>query len=145
MKPAKTLSLAALLLAFNAMAGFYATAAVAATIEAFPASGVSDTYADDAESDPAPAATRTAAADYPGKPAPVQLSPFARAVAASHSEGPALGSLASPDTETDAQRSLRRAAEATAKVAGLFADPDCRPSNPVTLVSCNEYPPESRR
>lgn len=136
----KTLPLAALLLAFSAAAGVYATAAVAATLEGITAT---EAYADAAES--APAATGTAPADYPGKPAPVLLSPIARAVAASQPERPTLGSLTPPDTETEAQRSLRRAAEAAAQAAGIFAHPDCRPGNPVTLVGCNEYPPEARR
>jgi hypothetical protein len=136
MKPSRILPLAAVLLACNAFAGFYATAAFAAVMSAGEASQ---------HEEPVVAAPRTAAADYPGKPAPILLSPFARAIAAPDSQGPALGPLTPPDTETDAQRSLRRAAEATAKVAGIFADPDCRPGNPVTLVGCNEYPPEDRR
>jgi hypothetical protein len=140
MKFPKTLPLAALLLAFGAAAGVYAAAAVAATWEGFPAP---EAHADAAESDPA--AARTAAADYPGKPAPVLLSPIARAVAASQPETASLGSLTPPDTETDAQRSLRRAAEAAAKAAGIFAHPECRPDSPVTLVGCNDYPPEDRR
>jgi hypothetical protein len=133
MKPSQILPLAAVLLACNAFAGFYATAAFAAVISA-----------DTASRNEEPAMV-VQVADYPGKPAPVLLSPFARAIPAPESQGPALGSLTPPDTETDAQRSLRRAAEATAKVAGIFADPDCRPGNPVTLVGCNEYPPEDRR
>ncbi len=68
----KTLSLAAILLACNAVAGFYASAAVAATLEAFPAS-TSTTSADAPagtaplvhEPDPSP---RTAA----GNPPPTQ-------------------------------------------------------------------------
>jgi hypothetical protein len=131
MKYATALPLAALLLACNALAGIYATVAVSAVVEAGRVVPLEQPQA--------------APQDYPGKPAPVLLSPFARAIAAPQSEGLALGPLSAPDTETDEARSVRRAAEATAAIAGIFADPDCRPNNPVPLVSCRENTPEARR
>ena len=65
----RILPFAALLLACNAMAGFYATAALAAILEALPAY---ESCADTAALDPASAKTRAALADPSGMPATVR-------------------------------------------------------------------------
>ena len=139
MKFPQALALAALLLACNALAGIYATVAVSAMVEAGQAIPLEKPAA------AAPVVEPANRNDYPGKPAPVLLSPFARAIAAPQSEGLALGPLSAPDTESDEDRSFRRAAETTAGIFGIFAGPECRPNNPVRLVSCDDNTPEARR
>jgi hypothetical protein len=117
MRPTRALSLAALILAGTALSGF------------------SDTL--------------LALAPEPVAIAPLELAlapaPSASVFAvASSSASPTLGSLTPPLLETDAQRSLRLAAESLAKVGAVFV-PDCPADIQVRLVGCPDFRPSSSR